>query len=889
MLQLFHVRWLPLIAFLLAFSLEVKSEHIIGGEMYYECNGDGTYTFTMKLYRDCNSSGAEFDNPANFAVFNDNNILITQVQEFVLSEQEIDPNFNSPCLEFPPDICVEEGTYEFTLTLDTDVSGYQVVYQRCCRNQTVQNLDNPGAQGLTIVAEVPSTNDAVCNSSPVFNNFPPPVLCSFEELVFDHSATDPDGDELVYSLCSPYIGGTQNDPLPIPPSNPPYELVNWGPGFSDVTPLNGDPELNIDPATGILTGVPQQQGQYVVGVCVEEWRDGVLLGVNKRDFQFNVAPCEASSEVILADVENEDLCDDLNFTFQNLGDPDNEYVWDYGDPTTDDDVEVSYNGEYTYPDTGTYVVTVVSNPGVFCSDTSQIILPVYFDATIEIEDWSFECIDGNQVYSFSAGGSFEAESQVIWDFGDNATPQILEGVTVSGVSFSNTGPQMVQVEAINNICSAQNSLTFNVAEPASAEILPQEEFCQGLQVSFQQESQNVTIFNWDFGDESIDGDVSSLANPSFTYDEPGLYTVTLTTSDVDNCPVTVQETFDVQTLLNPEIPDQEIACFDNHAFGFSAGGSFSPNASFEWSFPGGTPATSTDQNPDGITYPDIGEKTVTLTVSDNGCVRSAENTVELHPNPIAAFNAFPEKGCAPLNVSFANESISESTNLKYEWDFGDGSTSLAPNPVHEFTQPGIYSISLALTNQDGCIDSSFVLRENLVEVTPSINASFSVEPQEVSVLDPVVEVIGLSEDATTCTYTFDGQEFNSCNFVHTLTNIEPQTIHLVVENEFGCSGRAQTEITLTDHLVYIPNAFTPDGDGLNDRFRPSLLGITQFRMWIFDRWGKEVFYTEDPQGWNGQGVDGTHYVNNGVYAYKIIVTDYAKENFEFTGAVRVIR
>jgi len=865
------------------------AEHIIGGEMTYVCNGDGTYTFTMKIYRDCNSTGAPFDNPGNFAVFDDSNFLVDQVQAAVISQIEIDPTFSSPCLDFPPDVCVEEGTYQFTIPLNTDISGYQVVYQRCCRNQTVQNLNNPGAQGLTIVAEVPPSSDAECNSSPVFNNFPPPVLCTFEELVFDHSATDPDGDELIYSLCSPYIGGTQGNPLPIPASNPPYDLVVWGPDYSGANPLDADPNLAIDPNTGVLTGVPQVQGQYVVGVCVEEWRNGVLLGVNKRDFQFNVAPCEATSEVIIAEIDATQLCDDLTFFFENLSDPGNDFVWDFGDPTTEDDISDTFDGTYTYPDTGTYNVTLISNPGAFCSDTAVIELPVYFEASVEIAASSFECVNDQPVYSFTAGGNFDPSSQIVWDFGPNATPQNPEGVSVSGISFSGTGPQEIEVLAINGICEGQNSTVFNIPEPPSVDIDPQEEFCQGLGVDFSQSSENASIFFWDFGDPTIDGDVSSQPLPSYTYAQPGQYTVSLTASSPDNCPVTVEEVFDVQPLLAPEIQDLGVFCFDGHSIDFQASGNYTASAEFSWEFPGGTPSTSAMENPTGIQYTDPGEKEVLLSVSENGCERTAENTVDLHPNPIAAFDAFPTTGCAPLSVSFVNESITESFARDFQWDFGDGQSSSATSPSHEYTEPGLYSVSLNLENLDGCIDSDFIEIENLIEVTPAPKASFSVEPNPVSVLDPQIEITGLSEGATSCTYVFDGMEFETCDLIHTLVNIEPQSILLVVENEFGCSSRADTEITLTDHLIYIPNAFTPDGDGINDFFRPSLLGSASFEMWIFDRWGQLVYHTEDPAGWNGEGQGGSHYVQNGVYTYKVLITDSSKKNFEYIGSVRLIR
>jgi len=871
-------------------ALTAKSEHIIGGEMYYECNANGTYTFTMKLYRDCNSSGAPFDNPASFAVFNDANQLVNEITSFVESIEEIDPNFESPCISFPPNICVEEGTYEFTLSLDTDISSYQVVYQRCCRNQTIQNLENPGAQGLTIVAEVPQTNIAECNSSPSFDNFPPPVLCTFEPLVFDHSATDPDGDELVYSLCSPFIGGTQANPAPIPPSNPPYDVVFWSGAYTAIDPLDADPILSIDPVTGLLTGEPTVQGQFVVGVCVEEYRDGVLLGTNKRDFQFNVALCDPVSEALIQEITEEELCDDLSFNFNNLGNPANEYVWNYGDPTTENDVTNGYNGFYTFPDTGTYTVTLISNPGVFCSDTAEIILPVYNETTIDIESFSFECINGEPIYSFTAGGSFDQVASVVdWDFGPGSSPQSLQGLEVSGVSFDSPGIKTIEVFATNNICEAQNSINFEVAEPPSATITPQEDFCQGLTLGFTQTSENASQFFWDFGDPATDGDFAEGPTASYSYQNSGVFTVSLTASSTENCPVTVTEDFDVQPLLDPEIPEQDVFCFDGHSINFTAGGSYSDNAVFEWTFPEGTPSTSSQESPSGITFPEPGEQQVLLTISENGCERDTESTVDLHPNPLAAFEAFPTEGCVPLTVSFVNESITESSSRAFDWVFGDGTTASSVNASHEYTVPGTYTVSLHLENLNGCPGTDEITKNNLITVTPSPKASFDIEPTTISVLDPTLEVIDLSEGNTTCTFYLDNQIFNTCNFDYTLENIVPQTIRLVVMNEFGCSDTQEAEIFLTDHLIYIPNAFTPDGDGINDLFRPEMLGVVDFKMWIYDRWGTAIFFTEDPKGWNGQGTREDYYLQNESYSYKVIITDYGKTNFEYIGSVRLIR
>ena len=129
---------------------------------------------------------------------------------------------------------------------------------------------------------------APCNSSPEFDNFPPIVICAGQPLEFDHGATDPDGDQLVYEFCSPLLGGgpllgageyeTCGGANPNPACPPPYFPVNFiVPAYDPLAPMGGDPVVSIDPNTGLITGTPTIQGQFVVGVCVKEFRNGELL------------------------------------------------------------------------------------------------------------------------------------------------------------------------------------------------------------------------------------------------------------------------------------------------------------------------------------------------------------------------------------------------------------------------------------------------------------------------------------------------------------------------------------------------------------------------------------------------------------------------------------
>lgn len=280
----------------------IDARHLIGGELSYTCLGDDNYEISLEIFRDCNCVNcAPFDDPANIFIFDANGATLQNINIFSPQINNVPLNTDGLCLENVPDVCVERGLYQTDVTLPSIPGGYQIVYQRCCRNETIVNLFAPSDQGNTYVISIPeadSTGGDCQNSSPKFNNFPPILICANSPLVFDHSAFDEDGDELVYSLCTPFQGASPDDPSPTFVAPPPYDPVAWSFPYSEINQLGGTPEITIDPSSGELRAFPDASGQYVVGICVSEYRDGVLLSQNIRDFQFNVAECD----IVLADI-----------------------------------------------------------------------------------------------------------------------------------------------------------------------------------------------------------------------------------------------------------------------------------------------------------------------------------------------------------------------------------------------------------------------------------------------------------------------------------------------------------------------------------------------------------------------------------------------------------
>ena len=219
--------------FLVAFSFEAGATHLIGSEMYYEDLGGGNYLITLKVYRECgpaNTQQTDFDDIIYLGVFYSATNQLQQVHDVFLNAgtiQNVPVIMTNPCGSPPPGLCVEEATYTKTLMLGTN-GGYDIAWQRCCRNPSISNLANAGGTdnpGMTATIHIPFDDEVNGpNSSPVFQEFPPVALCANFGFFFDHAAIDPDGDELVYSFCAPFDGGGANgggagpdSPAPNPP------------------------------------------------------------------------------------------------------------------------------------------------------------------------------------------------------------------------------------------------------------------------------------------------------------------------------------------------------------------------------------------------------------------------------------------------------------------------------------------------------------------------------------------------------------------------------------------------------------------------------------------------------------------------------------------------
>jgi gliding motility-associated-like protein len=573
--------FLCIICFLLILSFKSFATHIVGGEIFYDHIGGNDYRITLKLYRDCFLGAAPYDNPATIFIFNSSGSLVDSVEIPFPGSVVLPSTINNPCFIPPTDVCVEEAIYQAVVTLPPVSGGYDLMYQRCCRNNSILNIINPGDVGSTYMAHIPDASLATSNSSPHYTNFPPIFICSGVPLNFNHAATDADGDSLYYEFCDPFTGldpscpilGIQAGTCPALGSPPPYATVPWLSPYSASYPLSSSPALNIDSQTGVITGTPNTIGQWVVGVCVSEYRNGVLLDVNKRDFQFNVVDCP--NLPVASIPEQSQFCNGYNVNFTQNSVNAFTYHWDFGDPLSTADTSSLDAPSWTYADSGAYTVTLIINPGSLCVDTQTSVFYIYplldplYVAPVG------ECIYENS-FNFNGGGTYSSGAVFDWDFGASALPSNSNLLNPSNVVYSQPGTYPVIFTVSENGCSKSHTDSIEVyPKPTAFYTVASEVICELSPVQFNDSSvsDSPLTYSWNFGN----GTTSTLEDPVVEFASPGLYITTLSVTSEKGCKDTFQlpNPIDVKASpvagfsLTPQITsifDSKITAIDQSIF-----------------------------------------------------------------------------------------------------------------------------------------------------------------------------------------------------------------------------------------------------------------------------------------------------------------------------------
>ena len=539
--------------FCLLSCLSMLATHLVGGELTYTYLGGDEYQITLKVYRDCgpdNENGTGFDALAAVGIY-ENGSLYTTVEIFLNNDFITElPTDAGPCLEVPPSVCIEEAVYIENVTLPSSPNGYDLVYQRCCRTPAIINLELPGETGNTLWAQIPPEGLVQGdNSSPEFADLPPSLLCVNQPFVFDHAAIDPDGDDLVYSLCDPMHGASFFAPQPNPPAPPPFVNVTWLAGFDAEDPITADSPFEINELSGLITGTPTQSGKYAVGVCVQEYRQGTLISTVIRDFMYNVVLCEEVATAAI--IPQDEPCEGTVFEFGNASQNAFGVEWDFGVQGIDTDVSTELEPTYNYPDTGTYVVTLIVNPGEVCADTAYQEFTAYPPIEPDFQVPDPFCAGGGMAIDLMGGGEFGTANQFLWTLDGPVNIDEFEVIDPPVVVYSEPGTYDISFTVYDDNCSETLTQAIDIPNFPVAAIGPQTDPCSGFDVNFTNESTGASTYWWDFGIVGS-SDVSDEVNPSYTYGAYGTYFVTLIADPGSDC----QDSTHLTVNVSPENPIQ---------------------------------------------------------------------------------------------------------------------------------------------------------------------------------------------------------------------------------------------------------------------------------------------------------------------------------------------
>jgi gliding motility-associated-like protein len=257
------------------------------------------------------------------------------------------------------------------------------------------------------------------------------------------------------------------------------------------------------------------------------------------------------------------------------------------------------------------------------------------------------------------------------------------------------------------------------------------------------------------------------------------------------------------------------------------------------------------------------------------------------PQPL--FTATPTEGCPPLPVVFNDASSSnDGTIVNWNWDFENSRISTSQNPYLIYTESGLFDVTLSVTTDLGC--SNTLLLPEYINIHLMPVAKFSFENDHPDILTPLVKIKDESINGYSWFYDLGDQNISEeQNPAHHYPNSGRYRVQQIVKTDFGCLDTTFREITVKDvFTLYIPNSFTPNNDGKNDEFYAIGLGITDFVISIYDRWGNQVFYADEiNKPWNGMINDQP--AKEDTYFYIANAKDIFRKAHSINGQVSVVR
>ncbi|CAN5507161.1 hypothetical protein BH11BAC1_BH11BAC1_16540 [soil metagenome] len=463
------------------------------------------------------------------------------------------------------------------------------------------------------------------------------------------------------------------------------------------------------------------------------------------------------------------------------------------------------------------------------------------------------------------------------------------GFTVSNsidVYWYNQGAGNVRViQTSAEGCATPDSKTVEVNTPPTPSISGMIVNCLNDETNYQSIQHVGSNYEWSVNGGTIIG--STTQNPVIVqWPSAGQATVTVTETDMNGCSASVPLQVLVNQLPVANINGSQEGCVNQYGSLYSA--TILDNVQYHWSVNGGVVTGNNGYSNVNVLWNSTGISQVNLLTlnTSTGChvTTSLQVRIDSMQQPQITANDF--NGCSPLITRLGTSP--SVTSYNYQWSFGDGASSQDIVTTHTYISPGNYIVTLIVNNNTGCKDT---VRTNVVVFNSPvadflINTSDEFYPAD----ETSFTLQNISAGGIHYLWSFGGG-ITSTDFEPSYQYTAPGTyqIMLVTTNMYGCRDSMLTSLEIkVPESIYVPNAFTPNGDSRNDGFAVTSRNITELHISIFNRWGEEVYVSNDKDFmWDGSYYD--HGVQEGVYVYKLSAIGYHGQQFNRTGTVSVLK